>query len=189
MLCILVTLLADSPCQVFRTVYTEESDAMLPIAMEKLNLWMTRYYLHLNRFDFRAKTEEAKQKLDATVNEELARRFRLQLVQDQVKLNMPNLKSAKHDDIRYLCDYFHQWVASVGEDPQCEYPKSPRIVDFLAIDEESMHFLAALPYEILPLRVAVDLPEKLVSVNPVFTTINDLARWCIKSDHCCIVVE
>lgn len=36
--------------QVFRTVHTEESDRLFPIAMEKLYKWLTQYHFHATRF-------------------------------------------------------------------------------------------------------------------------------------------
>lgn len=45
-------------------------------------------------------------KPNGLANDEVARRFRMELVEDK-KLNIPILQRATPEDIKTLCDYFH----------------------------------------------------------------------------------
>ncbi|KAK8021785.1 hypothetical protein PG990_006923 [Apiospora arundinis] len=141
--------------------YTK-SDDLFPSALAKLEIWVRQYHLHINRFPMWGKRGEAEhEKLsDGSVNDELGRRFRVELVQDETRLNMPYLNLASQEDIRSLCDVFDDWVASVGQDPQAKYSLSPRFCDCLVVDEEALRSLAALPDEPLRLYVAADSEEK-----------------------------
>ncbi|KAK8128432.1 hypothetical protein PG984_009540 [Apiospora sp. TS-2023a] len=82
--------------QVLRTVYTPESDALLPSVLVKLERWRSQYHLHINRFPFWGELGEAehKKRSNGSVNDELGRRFRIKLVQDKEKLNLPHLQHA-----------------------------------------------------------------------------------------------
>ncbi|KAK7990060.1 rhamnogalacturonase [Apiospora arundinis] len=147
---------------ILRTVYTPESDDLFPSALVKLEIWVRQYHLHINRFPMWGERGEAEHKKlsDGSINDELGRRFRVELVQDEKRLNMPYLNRASQEDIRSLCDVFDDWVASIGQDPQAEYSLSPRFCDCLVVDEEALHSLAALPDEPLRLYVAADSEEK-----------------------------
>ncbi|KAF3807195.1 hypothetical protein GCG54_00008650 [Colletotrichum gloeosporioides] len=70
---------------VLRVVYTQESDELWPIALQKLNRWITRYFIHGNRL--------IKNKPNGEINEELARRFVLKAVKNKAleSLKLPNL--------------------------------------------------------------------------------------------------
>ncbi|KAK1761701.1 hypothetical protein QBC33DRAFT_582207 [Phialemonium atrogriseum] len=129
---------------ILRTVYTKESDALFPIAIGKLPSKMA-----------------TDQKSNGSVNEELGRRFRVEVVEDKDKLNLPNLDDATFEDIKAFRRYFDQWVVALGEDPStAEYSTSPRLCDFLLVDSASLRSLAALPDRTPPLCLAVDFAEK-----------------------------
>jgi hypothetical protein len=59
-------------------------------------------------------------------------RLRLEVVEDKDRLNMPDLEKATVDDIQALCDRFHEWVASVGEDPKAQPPATLGSAAFLS---------------------------------------------------------
>ncbi|KAF9876681.1 hypothetical protein CkaCkLH20_06089 [Colletotrichum karsti] len=146
---------------VLRTVYTDESDTLFPLAMERLKLWVVQYYVHRTRFPLwgdRGVRDFIRMK-DASVNEELGRRFRIESLEDKEALNKPRLENASHDDVKSLCEYFKKWVISVGGRPEA-HEWNPRLYDFLVIDEPCMRVLAALPLRTAPLRVPVDFLEK-----------------------------
>ncbi|KAK7959257.1 uncharacterized protein PG986_004111 [Apiospora aurea] len=147
---------------ILRTVYTPESDALLPSVLAKLERWMSQYHLHINRFPFWGELGEAKHKKrsNGSINDELGRRFRIELVQDEKKLNMPHLQNASQLDICSLCDVFDVWVASVGQDPHAQYPLSPRFCDCLVIDEDSLRMLLEIPDEPPTLHVAADSEKR-----------------------------
>ncbi|KAK8029709.1 hypothetical protein PG993_011000 [Apiospora rasikravindrae] len=115
---------------ILRTVYTPESDELLPSVLAKLERWMAQYHLHINRFPFWGELGEAEHKKmsNGSINDELGRRFRIELVQDEKKLNLPRLQHASQQDICSLCDVFDAWVAGVGQDPRAEYPLSPPVL-------------------------------------------------------------
>ena len=129
------------------------------MAIEKLHRWVTQYWIHINRFqDVGAKGEKT-QKSNGSVNDEVARRFRIEVIEDKEDLSLPNLKDATREDIKALCSRFAQWVASVGEDP--EAPASPRLRDFLVIDDDSLHSLVGMADNMPPHRAARNMEEKL----------------------------
>ncbi|KAK7911780.1 hypothetical protein PG985_014261 [Apiospora marii] len=150
---------------ILRTVYTPESDDLFPSAIAKLEKWLRQYYLHIGRFPMWGEQGEADhQKMaDGSINDELGRRFRVELVQDAQKLNLPHLDRASQEDICSLCDVFDAWVASVGQDPHAECSISPRFCDCLAVDEEALRSLAAHPDEPPWLHVCATSEEKRVS--------------------------
>ncbi|KAK8001028.1 hypothetical protein PG991_013250, partial [Apiospora marii] len=145
-----------------RTVYTPESDDLFPSAIAKLEKWLRQYYLHIGRFPmWGAQGEADHQKMaDGSINDELGRRFRVELVQDAQRLNLPHLDRASQEDICSLCDVFDAWVASVGQDPQAECALSPRFCDCLAVDEAALRSLAAHPDEPPWLHVCATSEEK-----------------------------
>ncbi|KAK8047550.1 hypothetical protein PG996_015614 [Apiospora saccharicola] len=154
--------------QVLRTVYTPESNDLFPAAIAKLEIWMRKYYLHINRFPMWGDIGEAKHrnKANGSINDELGRRFRVELLEDKDRLgHLPRLDRASHDDIRSLCDVFDTWVASVGQDPPRDENTSisPRFCDCLVVDEEALRSLAALPEDPPQLHVAADCATKQVS--------------------------
>ncbi|KAH6871194.1 hypothetical protein B0T10DRAFT_500725, partial [Thelonectria olida] len=139
---------------IFRTVFTEESGGQFPIAMEKMQKWVTQYYLHHNRFRKWGEKGLENEKPDGSVNDELARRFRVELIEDR-ELDIPLLKNATPGDLGRLCDVFHRWVVSVGGDPDCRNSATnPRMQLFLAIDSECLEELANMTDELLPLNTA-----------------------------------
>ncbi|KAL0936260.1 uncharacterized protein CTRU02_208475 [Colletotrichum truncatum] len=144
---------------VLRTVYTNESDKLFPIAVERLKRWVVSYYVHSTRFPSWGARGIAQQKTDGSVNDELGRRFRLEVLEDKDRLNFPSLENASHDDVSKLCKHFRQWTVSVGADPNAD-ERNPRLHDFLAMDENSVRFLAALTDETPPLRVITNFLEK-----------------------------
>ncbi|KAL3954475.1 hypothetical protein ACCO45_010038 [Purpureocillium lilacinum] len=146
---------------VLRTVYTEESDALFPVAIKALEQWITNYYVHLHRFPWFGTQGERCQKTDGSANEEISRRFRIEVLEDKDTMNFPTLAGASHETIQALVDRFNQWVVDVGEDPMAEYPSNPRLAGCLAVDLVSLDSLVKLSQEpIPPLRAAVDLEEK-----------------------------
>ncbi|KAK7994899.1 hypothetical protein PG990_013672 [Apiospora arundinis] len=136
------------------TIYTPESDDLFPSAIAKLERWVREHHLHINRFPMFGEKGRAKHKSDGSLNDELARRFRVDLVQDENRLNLPRLSGASQDDIRALCDVFNEWVVSVGQDPSAEVSLSPRFFDCLVVDEDALRSLVALPEEPPQLHVA-----------------------------------
>lgn len=142
------------PRQVFRTVFTEESDRQFPIAMEKMQKWVTQYYLHYNRFCSWGEKGLRSEKTDGSVNDEIARRFRVELIEDK-ELDIPVLQNATPGDVERLCDRFRRWVLSVGGDPECrDSNTNPQMQLFLAIDSERLEELANMSDELLPLNTA-----------------------------------
>ncbi|KAK2777867.1 hypothetical protein CKAH01_11913 [Colletotrichum kahawae] len=128
---------------VLRVVYTQESHALWPIALQKLNLWITRYFIHVNRL--------IKNKPDGQINEELARRFVLEVVENKAleDLKLPNLSAdTSQQDIQSLTRIFDSWrKEAVGDSTNLDPRDNARFCDFLVIDEASLRNLAALPEE------------------------------------------
>ncbi|KAK8036729.1 hypothetical protein PG994_015226 [Apiospora phragmitis] len=149
---------------ILRTVYTPESNDLFPAAIAKLEVWMRKYHLHINRFPMWGEIGEAKHrnKANGSINDELGRRFRVELLEDKDRMDLPHLNRASHDDIGSLCDVFDTWVASVGQDhPRDETTSiSPRFCDCLVVDEEALRSLAALSEDPPQLHVAADCATK-----------------------------
>ncbi|KAK1539155.1 SCP-like extracellular protein [Colletotrichum costaricense] len=124
---------------VLRTAYSEESNTLWPIAMDKLNRWVTQYFIHANRL--------VMNKPDGEVNEELARRFILEVVEDKEseKLKVPDLSIASQETVQTLTQVFEEWRRGAIGDISSGLGESPRFCDFLVIDEASVRSLAALP--------------------------------------------
>ncbi|KAK6836180.1 hypothetical protein PG987_006675 [Apiospora arundinis] len=76
------------------TVYTPESNDLFPSAISKLERWVREHPLHINRFPMFGEKGRAKHKSDGSLNDELARCFRFELVQDEKRLNLPRLSGA-----------------------------------------------------------------------------------------------
>lgn len=130
---------------VLRTTYSDESDRLWPIALARLRHWVADYFIHYLRL--------MANKPDMTVNNELGRRFVLEVVESKEleALQLPDLAKATQDDIKSLTGIFDAWLLrAVGDDlarPNC----NPRFVDFIVVDEDSLRSLAALPEETIPL--------------------------------------
>lgn len=124
---------------VLRTVYSDEADGLWQIAMEKLQRWVTDYFIHENRL--------ISSKPDASVNEELAGRFALEVVEDKETLNFPNLSEASQEDIGSLTQAFETWRRKALGDVEFDLRDSPRFCDFLVIDEGALRSIAGLPNE------------------------------------------
>lgn len=138
---------------VLRTVYTEESDTLFPRAIDKLINWV-HYGIQAARFPMFGAKGEARKKMNPVYNDELWKRFDLDIVEDKFRLQSqdPTRDSAR------LSNYFREWVESKAEDP-LDY-RNPRFLDCIIINEDSMRSLLALPDETPPLRVPVDRREK-----------------------------
>lgn len=107
--------------------------------MEKLQRWVTDYFIHENRL--------ISSKPDASVNEELAGRFALEVVEDKETLNFPNLSEASQEDIGSLTQAFETWRRKALGDVEFDLRDSPRFCDFLVIDEGALRSIAGLPNE------------------------------------------
>ncbi|KAI8253298.1 hypothetical protein K4K58_007254 [Colletotrichum sp. SAR11_239] len=128
---------------VLRVVYTQESDVLWSIALQKLNRWITQYFIHGNRL--------IKNKPNGEINEELARRFVLEPVENQTleDLKLLNLsEDTSQRDMQSLTQVFEDWrKKAVGENADLDPRDNTRFCDFLVIDEASLRTLAALPEE------------------------------------------
>jgi hypothetical protein len=80
----------------------------------QVSLWS---YLRVRR-GARARAEK---RSNGSVNEALGDCVS-KVVEDKDRLNMTDLEKTTVDDIQALCDRFHEWVASVGEDPKAQPP-------------------------------------------------------------------
>ncbi|KAL0779933.1 hypothetical protein CaCOL14_004417 [Colletotrichum acutatum] len=141
---------------VLRTAYSEESDTLWPIAMDKLNRWVTKYFIHANRL--------VMNKPDGEINEELARRFILEVIEDREseKLKIPDLSVTSQETIQALTQVFEDWRGRAIGEIDSGLGDSPRFCDFLVIDEASMRSLAALPDD-MPSTELVPRAERRVS--------------------------
>ena len=171
---------------ILRTVYTPESDALFPIAMRRLDAW-ARYSPHQGRFPKYGQAYESKAVTDGEPNEELAKRFYCDVIEDKDRL--AGIQSDA-EGFAKLRDYFREWwLVSVGvqpdlppnhdddddddddtddpglDDPALEPNEShddPRFRSVLVVDEECLRSLIEeLPDETPPLRTAVDREEWL----------------------------
>ncbi|KAJ0344384.1 hypothetical protein KNSL1_009416 [Colletotrichum chrysophilum] len=128
---------------VLRVVYTQESDVLWSIALKKLNRWITQYFIHGNRL--------IKNKPNGEINEELARRFVLEPVENKTleDLKLLNLsEDTSQRDMQSLTQVFEDWrKKAVGENADLDPRDNTRFCDFLVIDEASLRTLAALPEE------------------------------------------
>jgi hypothetical protein len=140
---------------ILRTVYTPESEVLFPAAIERLKRYV-HYRCHYSRFTSYGALCE-KFRIDfAEPNEEMSRRFYLDVVEDPKGL--AHLDGDSPEKFIALGDYFCQWAASVDTG---HYPdENPRFCNCLVINTESLVLLAQLPDELPPLRCAVDLKEK-----------------------------
>ncbi|KAL2193944.1 hypothetical protein P885DRAFT_63492 [Corynascus similis CBS 632.67] len=140
---------------ILRTVYTPESDALFPVAMERLKR-LVHYWCHYTRFPaFGALCEEWRVDY-AELNEELFRRCFLDVVEDREGL--AHLDSGGPDRFIALADYFRQWVAGINTGPRPD--KEPRFSSCLVIDSESLASLMESDNELPPLQCAATRKEK-----------------------------
>ena len=140
---------------VLRTVYTPESDALFPAAMERLCKYVS-FWCHEGRFPSYGERAEQKQITFVEPNDELVRRFHLDVVEDLERL------AGLDGDADGLTDYFRWWVAGVdaGGAGAHERGWDPRFCTYLVVDAESLASLAGIPVEPPPLRCARDVEEK-----------------------------
>ncbi|OHW98463.1 hypothetical protein CSPAE12_02882 [Colletotrichum incanum] len=126
---------------VLRTAYSDESHTLWPVAMDRLKRWVAEYLVHINRL--------AIEKLDGSVNDELARRFVLEVVEttELQKFGLFNLSAASQVDIKSLVRIFETWRHSAIGTADVDTRKNPRFCDFLVMDEDSLRSLVALPDE------------------------------------------
>ncbi|RYO97489.1 hypothetical protein DL765_011185 [Monosporascus sp. GIB2] len=126
---------------VLRTAYSAEADAIWATALGKLRRWVTQYFIHQNRL--------IHNKPDSSVNEEVARRFILEVFEDpnSEKLKLPDIAKASQDDITPLTDVFEAWVHNAVGNVDFDPADNPRFCNFLVIDEGSLRSLVALPDE------------------------------------------
>ncbi|KAF5510203.1 hypothetical protein CGCS363_v003772 [Colletotrichum siamense] len=131
---------------ILRTVYSEESDVLWQEGIEKMKRWVTQYLVYVDYL--------RSNKSDASVTEEMARRFAVDVVEDQggyskALRHYPNLTSASQQDIKSLVEIFETWRGNTLSDVDMETNSrySPRFCDFLVIDGGSLCSLAALPDE------------------------------------------
>lgn len=142
---------------VLRVVYTQESDTLWPIALQKFNRWATQYFIHLNQL--------LKNKPNGEINKELARRFILEVVENKAlkDLNLPNLSAdTPQQDVQSLTQIFEGWRKEAVGDINFDPRDNTRFCDFLVIDEASLRTLAALPEETPSLEI-VSRAERRVS--------------------------
>lgn len=118
-------LLKLTSTQVLRTVYTEESDVLFSRAIEQLERWMTRHYLHISRFPMWEGRKLARPKPDGTLNEELARRFRIEVIEDKDKLDFPSLEDATFENIKDSS----RVLRSMGRQPRRDTQLGPTLLE------------------------------------------------------------
>ena len=103
----------------------------------------------------------------AEPNDELFRRFYLDVVEDQE--GFAHLDSGGNSPGRFkpLADYFRQWLEGVDTGSGAALENEPRFHSCLVVDAESLATLAAELYdELPPLRCAVSRQEKADSLSP-----------------------
>ena len=147
---------------VLRTVYTPESDALFPAAIERLKRYV-HYLCHHFRFPAYGPLCE-REKVDfAEPSEELFRRFYVDVVEDREGLG--HLDSGGNSPERFIAiaAYFRQWLRGVDMGDSSE--KEPRFRSCLVIDSESLALLATLSDELPPLRCATSRQEKVDRVG------------------------
>ncbi|CAI0651010.1 unnamed protein product [Colletotrichum noveboracense] len=131
---------------ILRTAYSEESNALWQVVLEKMKRWVTQYLVYIDYL--------RSNKSDASVTKEIARRFAVDVVEDQgghskALRHYPNLTGASQQDIKSLVEIFETWRGNTLGDVDMETSSryNPRFCDFLVIDEGSLRSLAALPEE------------------------------------------
>lgn len=118
---------------------------MFAKAIENLRIWVSQFYIHQNRCSLWGEKGIAKFKVNGAVNEELGRRFRVEVIEDAARLNFPDLSTITTEDANVISAVFDEWVTSVGEDSQAIPARYARLHDFIAIDAISLASLLELP--------------------------------------------
>lgn len=128
--------------------------------IEKMKRWVTQYLVYIDYL--------RSNKSDASVTKEMARRFAVDVVEDQgghskALRHYPNLTGASQQDIKSLVEIFETWRGNTLGDVDMETNNryNPRFCDFLVIDEGSLRSLAALPEE-TPHLEPVSRAERMV---------------------------
>lgn len=123
--------------------------------MDKLQRWVTQYFIHENRL-IHGNT-------DTSVNDELGRRFILEVIEDREsgKLDFPDLTKATQNDIKSLTASFEDQARMTIGDIKFDPSDNPRFCDYLIIDDDSLRSLAELPDETPPIG-PVSRPERRV---------------------------
>lgn len=148
---------------VLRTVYTPESDILFPLAMERLRP-VVEYWCHWTRFPGMGASCQEYKVEDTTYNDELFRRFWLDVVEDREGLGGLDSSSGRDEGERFgmLAEYFRRWCE--GTDTQSDTGdvrhKDPRFTSCLVVDGESLAALVQIPEEVPPLRCATTRAEK-----------------------------
>jgi len=169
---------------VLRTAYTPESDVLVPVALDGLKRYV-HWWCHHGRFPaFGALCEE--QRVDfSEPNDELFRRFYLEVVEDREGLAHLDGGGGGGDgvangDERFaaLGDYFRRRVvAGVADTGDCP-EDNPRFCVCLVLDSESVASLVRLPEQPPPLRCAADLAEKRE-----FLAAGQAGLWILEADY------
>lgn len=147
--------------RVLRTIYSEESNELWPVALAKLERWVTQYFVHETRLAVPRFT-------DGSVNEEMGRRFVLETLQDPQSepLQIPDMSKASRAEILALADIFDAWYYDVVGGNQDARRFNPRFWDFLVIDEAALRSLIKLPDELPPTDPA---PREERRVSALYT--------------------
>lgn len=115
---------------IFRTVYTPESDETFPRAVEELNQLARQYVFD----DLRSRREPGQEPFDPRPNEELARRFYCDIIQDAASLD-----GASPDEVGRR---FDAWVAEHHLQPPQPVIKMGRFCVCIMLDQQGIdHFL------------------------------------------------
>ena len=151
---------------VLRTVYTPESDALFPVAMQRLR-GIVRYWCHYTRFPFLGPACARAKIHDAGPNEELFRRCFLDVIQDRDGLAHLDSDYSNPGLARFtaLANYFRQWLAGIDTGSAFDLGRSSRFSCCLVVDAESLASLAEIPDELPPLQCPANMQEKRASLN------------------------
>ncbi|KAK3899426.1 hypothetical protein C8A05DRAFT_18140 [Staphylotrichum tortipilum] len=148
---------------VLRTVYTPESDVLFPLAMERLRR-VVQYWCHYTRFPGIGASCEEWKVVDGSWNDEVFRRFWLDVVEDREGLGGLDSGSGGDEGERFgaLAEYFRRWCEGVDtqSDTGDVRDKDPRFTSCLVVDGESLAALAQIPEEVPPLRCVATREEK-----------------------------
>lgn len=165
-----------------RTAYTPEADELFPIAIARLKSYV-HYWCHSDRFfSYGARCEERRVDF-AEPNEEVFRRFHLDVVEDREGLAHldGNGDGSVDDRFTALRAYFLRWRASVdtGANFNPHDTNNPRFCLCLVLDSKSIASLAQLPEVLPPLRCAVDIQE----TREFLSTGHGGWAWILETDY------
>ncbi|KAK3897650.1 hypothetical protein C8A05DRAFT_19621, partial [Staphylotrichum tortipilum] len=149
---------------ILRTVYTPEADALLPVLLERLRR-VVRYWCHYTRFPAFGACCAQHRVDDGEPNEELFRRFFLEVVEDREGLaHLDRSASGEGEVARFtaLAEYFRRWCQGVDtrSDTGDVRDVDPRFASCLVVDSECLAALAQIDVEPPPLRCAATREEK-----------------------------